>query len=55
MTAGWSLIVMLLGWWPAALSPAGPLDSRNSPAEPVFLTEQSQELQRQAQLLDGSV
>ena len=55
MTVGWSLIVMLLGWWPAALSPVGPLDSQDRPAEPVFLTEQSQELQRQAQLLDGSV
>lgn len=55
MTAGWSLIVMLLGWWPTALSPVGPFDSQNKPADPFFLTEQSQELQRQAQLLGGSV
>lgn len=51
MTAGWSLIVMLLGWWPAALNPAGPLNSPNWPADPVSLTEQAQENQREAQLL----
>ena len=55
MTVGWSLIVMLLGWWPAALNPAGPLVSQNSPADEVLLTGQAEEIQRQARLLGQSV
>lgn len=55
MTAGWSLIVVLLSWWPAALNPAGPLVSQNRPAVEIFLTEQAEEIQRQAQLLGQSV
>lgn len=55
MTAGWSLIVVLLSWWPAASNPAGPLVSQSRPPGEILLTAQAEEIQRQAQLRGQSV